>query len=868
MLAQSCYHCGDPCEDRRFTTADKVFCCQGCLFVHDLLSENGLGQFYALSPHPGPRMRGTAAPGKWVCLDEPEVQRRLLDFTDGQLSRVTFHIPGIHCVACVWLLENLFRLNPAVGVSRVNFPRREVSIQFAAAKMKLSELAGLLCSLGYEPALTLDSIEDEKDVAGADGWKESSGGKRPPLPGPLLQRRRGDRTAQRQSPLGLRLARRRWLQIGVAGFAFGNIMLFSLPTYLGFDRQSGTALHGLFGWLSLGLALPVVVFSAGDFWRAAWLALRRKILTIEVPIVLGLAVIYGWSSYEVCCGLGSGYCDSLTGLVFFLLCGRAFQGKVREGLAFERDYKSFFPLAVTRKIGGQEESAPLSQISVGDRLIIRNGELIPADATLAEGRGLVDYSFVTGESAPMAKELGDHLYAGGKQIGAAIEVLTVKPVAQSYLASLWDQQAFRKERADTLDSLTNRYSPRFTLIIIAVAIVAAAFWFCTGNPARAIKAFASVLIVACPCALALASPFALGTGQRILARLGVFLKNPIVLERLARVDSIVFDKTGTLTCAENSEPILHGGHLSRSEEILVCSLARHSTHPYSRRIHEFLRGSEALLPVSGFQEMSGLGICGEIEGRRVVLGSKEWLEKWGVGRNVEALVGCVRVGIDGEVRGSFSFEHSLRPETSRLLGELSGSFEVALLSGDNERERARFGLLLGPRAELRFNQTPFDKLHFIQHLQEEGKAVMMVGDGLNDAGALKQSDVGVAVVGKAGAFSPASDIILEADQLGKLAGVMEMARRSVRIVRWSFAISAAYNLAGISIAAAGLLSPVVCAVLMPLSSVTVVAFACGAAGWAAKGVGLVGRDDRGLGGFSGFGVGAWERLSVRSAATQ
>jgi len=750
-------------------------------------------------------MRGTPPSGKWACLDDPDVQRRLLDFTDGQLSRVTFHIPAIHCVACVWLLENLFRLHPAVGVSRVNFPRREVSIQFAASKMKLSELAGLLSSLGYGPALTLDSLEGAKSDPGS---------------------------------------RRRWIQIGVAGFAFGNIMLFSLPTYLGLDRQSGPALHGLFGWLSLALALPVATFSAGDFWRGAWLALRRRILTIEVPIALGLAVIYAWSIYEVVAGFGSGYCDSLTGLVFFLRCGRAFQGKVREGLAFERDYKSFFPLAVTRKAGSREESAPLSQIAVGDRLIIRNGELIPADATLALGRGLVDYSFVTGESAPVAKETGDHLYAGGKQIGAAIEVVTVKPVAQSYLASLWDQQAFRKERSGSLDSLTNRYSPRFTLIVIAVAVLAAAFWCFTGNPARAIKAFASVLIVACPCALALAAPFALGTGQRILARLGIFLKNPIVLERLARVDAIVFDKTGTLTCAENSDPVFYGGGLDRSEEILVCSLARHSTHPYSRRIHEFLRKEDVLLPVTRFQEQPGLGIAGEIAGRKVVLGSSDWLVTFGIrresedgrsgiGASADGQGGCVRLAIDGEVRGLFSFEHGLRTETTHLLGELSRKFEVSLLSGDNERERARFGLLLGPRAVLRFNQTPFDKLDFINRLQEEGKAVMMVGDGLNDAGALKQREVGVAVVGKAGAFSPASDIILEAGQLTQLVAVLELARRSVRIVRWSFAISAAYNLAGISIAAAGLLSPIVCAVLMPLSSVTVAGFACMAAGWAA-----------------------------------
>jgi Cu+-exporting ATPase len=703
-------------------------------------------------------------------------------------------------------LENLFRLNNALGVSRVNFARREVSIQFEATKIKLSTLAGLLCSLGYEPALTLET---------ADGPKPENGNKR------------------------------RWIQIGVAGFALGNIMLFSLPSYLGMDRQSGAALSGLFGWMSLILALPVATYSAADFWRTAWLSLRQRMLTIEVPITFGLAMIYGWSVYEIAAGRGSGYCDSLTGLVFFLLCGRAFQGRVREGLAFDRDYKSFFPLAVTRKRNGLEESATLTEICVGDRLVIRHGELIPADARLAEGRGLVDYSFVTGESASVSKSTGDYLYAGGKQTGSAIEIETIKPVAQSYLASLWDQHAFQKEQKLSLDSLTNRYSGRFTLIVLTIALGAGAFWGLSGDLPRAIKAFASVLIVACPCALALAAPFALGAAQRIVAQYGIFMKNSIVLERLSQVNTIVFDKTGTLTSANNSVPIFQGPRLSRTDQILVCSLARQSTHPYSKRIHECLNEGAELQPVTAYEERPGLGISGKLDGKRITLGSVEWLESHSVGQRAETgvkvkardigeLGALVCLAIDNEYRGAFTFENELRPETRALLQELGRKYEVALLSGDRERERAKFEHLLGPQAELRFNQSPFDKLHFIERLQARRQIVMMVGDGLNDAGALKQSDVGVAVVGNAGAFSPASDVILEEARLRKLPGLIELARRCVRIVRWSFGISTAYNLAGVTIAATGLLSPVVCAILMPMSSVSVALFACGAAAWSAK----------------------------------
>jgi P-type Cu+ transporter len=910
----ACFHCGEPCPDSSFADAEKTFCCNGCLIVHDLLTESGLGHFYDLSAKPGVRVRGAKVREQFAYLDEPALQQRLLDFTDGRLSRVTFHIPAIHCIACVWLLENLFRLHPGVGHSQVNFPKREVAITFGAEKIRLSELVALLASIGYEPSLTLGELEKAQ-----------------------------------ASPA----RKRRWLQIGVAGFAFGNIMLFSIPQYFGLDAFSGGAFKTLFGWLSLAFALPVVLFSASDYWRSALLSLRQRVLTLDVPIVLGLAAIYGQSIFEIVSRAGEGYCDSLTGLIFFLLCGRVFQQKTHERLMFDRDYKSFFPLSVTRNRHGRaslpggpdapqrvpasatEERVSLSQLQKGDRIILRNGELIPADAKHISGPALIDYSFVTGESEPVAKKDGDYLYAGGRQIGAAIEVETIKPVSQSYLASLWDHEAFRKDRDDSVNTLTNRYSRRFTLLVISVALGAAAFWVAAGNLPRGLKAFASVLIVACPCALALAAPFTLGTAQRWLARVNVFLKNALVLERLARVDAIVFDKTGTLTsagvnavrfvrvpetgefslapalsrspslrygaavagrveaegedgrwergnCSQLSSksnadgravfrgnsavspplsPLPQGevqgeGGLTDDEARWIFSLTRHSTHPHCVRISESFGGSIFPEPVRSFLETPGCGIEGQVEGREMWLGSRAWLESRGAcsrrGNEAELAgdddppthVGgyagsIVHVAVDGQYRGAFVLSSSVRPKTDRLLRQLGERYELALLSGDNERERERFRALFGHEAKLHFNQSPLDKLGFIRRLQQSGRTVMMVGDGLNDAGALKQSDVGVAVMEKVGAFSPASDVILDAARVPQLPEILTLARRAARIVRVSFGISAAYNVVGVSIAAAGLLSPLVCAVLMPLSSASVVLFACGVTTWAARRAGLI-----------------------------
>jgi Cu+-exporting ATPase len=788
MVESECFHCGTPLRGAVFTSQHKSFCCKGCLTVFELLTENGLADFYRFGKAAG--VRAKAAPEEeFSYLDDPAVRRRLVDFADERVARVTFRVPSVHCIACVWLLENLFRLKPGIGYCRVNFPRKEVFITFEQAKVKLSEVAALLSGLGYKPELNLSDLDE-----------------RPRSP----------------------VARRLWVQLGVAGFAFGNIMLLSISSYLGLDAFSGPGLKKLFGLISLALALPVLAYSATDYWRAAWFAVRQRVLTIEVPIAVGIAALAAWSGAEVLTGRGPGYFDTLSGLLFFLLCGKLFQQKTYDRLAFDRDYKSFFPLSILRKRGSKEERIPLSQLQAGDHLVIRNGELIPSDSLLISGTAMIDYSFVTGESEPVGKAAGDHIYAGGRQIGSVIEVQTVKEVSQSYLTSLWNQEGLSKEKKTSLDTLTNRYSRRFTKIVLAAAAGAALFWLWQDST-RALSSFVSVLIVACPCALALAAPFTLGAAQRILGRRDVFLKNPSILETLARVDTVVFDKTGTLTACGAGSIVFWGEPLGDEEKGCIYSLAQHSTHPYAVRIAEAIGGEYPAQRVRSFSETAGCGIEGLVGGRDIWIGSAAWLKSRNVPlQSLPTTSGSmVHVALNGNHRGSYTLSNALRPEAGEVIKKLSANYGLALLSGDNEKQRPRFHQLFGNSDRLHFNQSPRNKLEFIRQLQIAGKTVMMAGDGLNDAGALKQSDVGVAVVESIGAFSPASDVIMAASMVPRLDRVLRFAKSSVRVVRLSFVISALYNVAGISIAARGLLSPVICAILMPLSSVTVIACACG-----------------------------------------
>ncbi|MCP5516000.1 MAG: heavy metal translocating P-type ATPase metal-binding domain-containing protein [Verrucomicrobiales bacterium] len=796
----ACYHCGTPCGAEREARAGRAFCCAGCATVYELLCENDLGHFYDLGRQAGLRASGRVGPESFRYLDDPTVRERLLDFSDGRVARVTFTVPAMHCIACVWLLENLFRLREGIGRSAVNFPRKQVAITFDETRLRLSEVVALLDSIGYPPTLRLDTVERGNEPATA--------------------------------------SRRLYLQLGVAGFAFGNAMLFSFPAYLGLTVGEEPGLRFFFGVLSLALAVPVLGFSAADYWRSAWTALRRGWLTIELPIAMGLAALFGQSAYEILSRTGEGYVDSLTGLVFFLLCGRVFQQKTYARLAFDRDYRSFFPLSVVRRQGGGEEMVAISRLAVGDRLRLRHGELLPADARLVSGEAWLDYSFVTGESDPVARHAGDHLYAGGLQVGGEIEVETVKPVSQSYLASLWDHEAFRKTRADSLDTLTNRFSRWFTLAVVGIALGAAAWWL-PKDLGTAIRAFTSVLIVACPCALALSAPFALGAAQRLLAGAGIFVRNPQVIETLARLRTIVFDKTGTLTVPRTGEVRFDGPPLSREDAAAVRALARQSTHPYAVRIGALLGRAGERPRVHGFREVPGQGIEGTVAGRRIRLGAVRWVSpgKAPEGGRVLAAGSEVGLAVDARLLGVFRLQSAVRAEVPGLVGALRERYDLALVSGDNDRDRERLAPVFGG-ASLRFNQTPLDKLEFVRALQAKGGPVMMVGDGLNDAGAFRQSDVGVAVTESLGAFSPASDVILEGTRLGRLPEVLAIGRSTVRVVRLCILLSCAYNVAGVSFAARGLLAPWLCAVLMPVSSISVVLLAVGATRWGARRRGL------------------------------
>ncbi len=797
-----CYHCGLECSDNGIVEDGKAFCCLGCKTVYEILEKNNLCKYYQIETSPG--LAPNNLPHRnFDYLDDPEIINKLSDFWDEELFIVTFFIPQMHCSSCIWLLENLYKMNSGIIHSEVNFLKKTVTIKFNPKKITLKQTVQLLASIGYEPQINLEDAEGQK----------------------------------------LQTTNTKLIyKIGVTGFCFGNIMLLSFPEYLNIDMTDSFFIK-FFGWLNLILSLPVFFYASSDYFISAFRGLRKKILNIDVPISLGILVLFLRSAFEVITQTGAGYFDSMTGFVFFLLLGRFFQNKTYESLNFQRNYKSYFPLSVILKKNDEEVSVPISKLRIGDRIIIRNNEIIPADSVLFRGEGNIDYSFVTGESKLSAKVLGEMVFAGGKQIGAAIELEVVKEVSQSYLTRLWNHEAFAYKSDSKYTTIANTVSKYFTIIVLLIAAAGFLIWLPT-NFHTAINVFTAVLIVACPCALALSIPFTLGNTIRIFGKNKFYLKNVHVIEELAKINQIVFDKTGTITKTSESRIKFVGDKLSELNSVLIKSLVKNSTHPLSKKIYDSLN-CQANLNATIFREMQGKGIEGEILGKQIKLGSKAFI--LGSNSQYENVAEKrifdfdtnVYVSIDNEILGYFSISNVYRDGIEKTVEKLSKHYELSVLSGDDEGEKENLEKIFGSNSRIRFKQSPEEKLDFIKLVQSFKRKVLMIGDGLNDAGALAQSNVGIAVTENISNFTPACDAILDASELKRVPTFLRFSKQSIKIIIISFIISFIYNAVGLTFALEGMLTPLVAAILMPISSISVVIFATLSTNYLAKREGLL-----------------------------
>ncbi|CAM3989570.1 heavy metal translocating P-type ATPase metal-binding domain-containing protein [Flavobacterium sinopsychrotolerans] len=789
MDTQNCFHCGlDIIKEEEIIFDARNFCCNGCKTVYEIFSLNDLTCYYDFEKSPGATPQDIN--GKYDFLDNESIVSKLLEFQENSTAIISLNIPHIHCSSCIWILENLQRLQKGISTSQVNFPEKRVRITFNPEVVSIKTIVYLLSSIGYEPYISLENYETgSNDVDRSLTYK-----------------------------------------LGVAFFCFGNIMLLSFPEYFEVKEYWLDQYRGFFRWLIFVLALPSFFYSASGYYVSAYKSIKTKMLNIDIPIALGIVVMFVRSTFDIFMDYGSGFFDSLTGLIFFMLLGKMFQIKTYSFLSFERDFKSYFPIAITKiNTDASEESVAIYEVEKGDRLLIRNQELIPVDGILISEKAEIDYSFVTGEAIPITKQSGDKVFAGGKQIGKVIEMEVLHSVSQSYLTQLWSNDVFQKNVEQKHKTITDSISRYFTPILLLIAFAGFGYWiFIDAN--TAFNVFTAVLIVACPCALALTAPFTFGNVLRILGKQKFYIKNALVIEQLAKVDTIVFDKTGTITTNKKSNISYEGTALSDENLLLIKNVLRASNHPLSRMLYDYLpipilqnksANDTKKLKVDAFEEITGKGIQAQIFGHQIQIGSASFVDKIEE-NNIQQT--SVHIKINDVYYGKFVFKNQYREGLEVLFRNLSTNYQIKVLSGDNEGERATLERLLPKGTELIFNQKPEQKLEFIKNLQEQGKNVMMVGDGLNDAGALAQSNVGISISENVNVFSPACDAILDASEFHRLIYFLKLSKNSITTIKMSFTLSLLYNVVGLSFAITGNLLPLIAAIIMPLSTITIVSF--------------------------------------------
>jgi Cu+-exporting ATPase len=728
-----------------------------------------MGAFYQYEPMSGSKP-GKDRVDKYAFLDLPEIRARYVSFENKQQVRVTLSLPSIHCSSCIYLLENLQKIQAKILRVQVHFARKEAAI-IMTPEFELSELALLLNYIGYPP----DFSKHEKSKS------------------------KQDRTFL--------------FQLGIAGFAFGSIMLWSTPDYFGLGKEN-PEFRDFTALLSFLASLPVLLFSARPYFISAYKALRSKSINLDVPITIGIIALYTQSVLQIFSWQGAGYMDSFAGFIFFLLIGKWFQNITYASLSFDRDFSSFFPVAIQRiKADQSKEIVPVEKLRIGDVIEVRNEEIIPCDSELLSDETFIDYSFVTGEALPILIKKGTLVYAGGQVQGMASRMEVKASTNRSHLTQIWNETKDKTPK-NQLIRYQDRISRYFLVILLMIATISGIAWYFI-DPSAIFRVVVAVLIVACPCALALSAPFTLGNAMRALGKAGLYLKNTSIVEALTSIDTIVLDKTGTLTDPTSYQISIQRNDLQQQEFDVFVNMAQHSTHPLSRALALAYPDSKTL-ELAQIEEVKGQGIRAVFEHKTYLLGSANFVGEKHLGKGSELFF-----KIDERIT-HLLFSSSWRITAIQSILESHGPANCYVLSGDQSQDKAELLQLGFLDAHLFFELSPQQKAVQIQALQKSGKQILYVGDGLNDVGALGCAEIGIALSEDMFRFTPSSDAILEAKALAQLPQLISIGRYAKRVLQICLAFSLSYNIFGLSIAISGQLTPLIAAILMPISSITIV----------------------------------------------
>jgi Cu2+-exporting ATPase len=785
-----CAHCGAPVPAGRIA-GSASFCCAGCETVHDALLAGGLADWYRLAGDDRRAARTTDR--SYQELDDPAFHAAHVRHRDDGQAEVSLYLEELRCTACVWLVERLPAIAPGVAEVRLDLGRGRADVVFDPDAIGLSAIARRLDRLGH----------------------------------PVHPYRGLDRDAQRR-----REDRALLIKIGVAGAAAGNIMLLAVALYAGEVADMTAAETTYFRWASLLVALPALAFAALPFFRGALAALTARRLHLDLPIAIGIVAGLVWGTGNVVRGVGEIYFDSLGMLVFLLLSARWLQARQHRRAASSAELLLALTPSVARRVEGDRVAeVPIDAVVAGDVLEVRAGDTIPVDGSIVAGRSALDAGLLTGESRPVDVAAGDAVHAGTVNLVAALQIRATATGAETRLGQLAARIDELSSARPAIQRLVDAVAGRFVAVVLVVAALTVAVWSWI-DPVHAVEHAMALLVVTCPCALALATPLTMGLAIGRAARRGILVKGGDALERLSKVGTLVLDKTGTVTEGQVALASWHGEAGARH---LAVALERHSAHPLARALVAADAAPAAVAVASDVREDTGRGISGRVDGIPVAIGSAAWIA---TRAEVPAAIGAVVddaaargetpvvIAIRGVAVAVAGFADRVRADAPAAVGALiAAGWRVQLLSGDDPRVVARVGAALGlPAGACRGGASPEDKLSAITALAARGPCVM-VGDGVNDAAALAAATCGVAVSGSAEASIEAADVLVRAPGLAPLVALTDGARGVMTTIRRCLRASLAYNLLGGTLAVTGVIHPLVAALMMPISSLTILALA-------------------------------------------
>lgn len=808
-----CFHCAEPVSAStpivaRIDGIDRPMCCPGCKAVAEFIVDAGLSNFYGAREVPSRQvLSDDDRQAQWIAYDNQAVQRRVThELATGDREAV-FLVEGIRCAACTWLIERSTAGLAGIKHCEANPATSRVLFSWDPDRIRLSEILQQIARLGF-------------------------------VPHPVSDRGRSDRSRDEQ-----RAAMRRLV---VAGIGMMQVLMFSVGLYTGAFESADVGTRDFLRLISLIVATPVVVYSGFPFFSGAFRDLRHGRPGMDVPVALAVGAAYLASLWVTLRGGTEVYFDSATMFVFLLSAARYLEMKARHRAGDTADaLQDLLPQFANVLSDNGEHAVPVEELAVGDRVIVRPGDIVPADGRVCWGRSSVDQSIMTGEFGPRAVGIGSHLIAGSQNLGQGIQIDIEKTGNDTAISAISHLIERAQASKPSISRLADQVARWFVAALLVLAVGVAAYWVQV-DPSRAFTITLALLVVTCPCALSLAMPTAFTAVIDRLARNGILVTNSDSLENLTTVRSMLLDKTGTLTEGKYEVLETHAasGHSSQSVQQLAARLEQASEHPIA---HAFRRWSDG--QVCDQQVFhAGEGVEGIIDGCRYRLGTPIFASGLisnthpGVIQPMPEAESRLTVMLAGEGGwiGSFVLGDRLRDDAVDAIDRLeSTGIDLEIASGANLQEVSTIAEKLGI-VQVQAGLRPKDKLKLLRRRQRDACRVAMIGDGINDAPVLAAADVSFAMGGGAALAHASADVIVLADRLGAIPDTIDASRKTLRVVKQNLSWAVAYNLVAVPLAAAGLVHPWMAAIGMSLSSLLVVANSSRLAHGAKRAVALVG----------------------------